>query len=115
MIWQIQRFSINRSANRRLGALLGIAQRTVEVFYGQFKQRFSPRKLIPTEAKSLGDHLLLQRINADLTQPELARKAGVTVRTVKTWEHDAAVPTETEWGALAKILNMDASLEPKRT
>ena len=108
-------YSQNRSAFRRLGALLGIAQRTVEVFYGQFMQRFSPRKLIPTEAKTLGDHLLLKRIKADLTQPELARKSGVTVRTVKAWEHDAAVPTETEWGVLEQILNLDSSLKPKRT
>jgi DNA-binding transcriptional regulator YiaG len=95
-----------------LGLLLGIAQRTVEVFYGDFKQRFSARKLIPVEAKSPGDHLLLNRIKADLSQPELAVKAGFTVRKIKAWEHDQTIPTEAEWQVLAKILGLDASLRP---
>jgi ribosome-binding protein aMBF1 (putative translation factor) len=95
-----------------LGQLLGIAQRTVEVFYGDFKQRFSTRKLIPTEVKTLGDHLLLKRIKADLSQAELGVKAGFSVRRIKVWEHDETVPTENEWQILAEILGLNASMRP---
>jgi len=95
-----------------LGALLGIAQRTVEAVLGNFKQRFSTRKLIPVEVKSLGDHLLLKRIKANLSQPEVAIKGGFTVRKIKAWEHDQTIPTEAEWQVLAKILDLDAATRP---
>ena len=90
-----------------LGQLLGIAHRTVQVNFDHFKQRFSPRKLIPVDVKSLGDYLLLKRIQADLSQPELAVKSGVTVRKVKAWEHDQIIPTEAEWKSLAAILKLE--------
>ena len=77
-----------------------------------FKQRFSPRKLIPVNVKSLGDYLLLKRVQADLSQPELAVKSGVSVRKVKAWEYDHIVPTEVEWRVLADILHLDWT-EPK--
>jgi DNA-binding transcriptional regulator YiaG len=73
---------------------------------------FSPRKLIPVNPKTLGDHLLLKRIEANLSQPEVAQKAGVSVRTVRKWEHGHACPTEDRWQVLANILCLD-SLFPK--
>src|SRR5208283_342205 len=54
----------------------------------------NPRKLIPVNVKSTGDYLLLKRIEADLTQPEVAKKAGVSARTVRKWEHDHARPSD---------------------
>jgi DNA-binding transcriptional regulator YiaG len=91
-----------------LGQLLGISQRSTSVEYDDSKERFSPRKLIPVNPKTLGDHLLLKRIEANLSQPELARQAGVSVRTVRKWEHGDACPTENHWQALARILRLDA-------
>jgi DNA-binding transcriptional regulator YiaG len=91
---------------------LGNAQRTVEVIYGDFKQRFSTRKLIPTEVKTLGDYLQLKRIKADLSQPELALKTGFTVRKIKTWEHDRIVPTTAEWTVLTPILGLEEAMRP---
>jgi len=70
-----------------LGQLLGIAQRTVDVEIGFSPQRFSPRKLIPVNVKTLGDHIHLERIKANLTQPEMAQKLMVSTRTVRKWEH----------------------------
>jgi len=96
------------------GQLLGIAHRTVQVNFDHFKQRFSPRKLIPVNVKSLGDYLLLKRIQADLSQPELAVKSGLTVRKVKAWEHDQIVPSETEWRTLANILKLESAAPPLR-
>jgi ribosome-binding protein aMBF1 (putative translation factor) len=93
-----------------LGQLLVITHRTVLVKFDHFKQRFSPRKLIPVNVKTLGDYLLLKRIKADLSQPELAVKSGVSVRKVKAWEHDQIMPTEAEWQVLAGILRLDSTL-----
>ena len=58
-----------------LGQLLGIAQRLIMVKYDNSKERYSRRKLIPVNPKTLGDRLLLKRIEADLSQPELAKMA----------------------------------------
>ena len=82
----------------------------MHVKFDHFKQRFSPRKLIPVNPKTTGDYLLLKRIEADLSQPELAVKSGVSVRKVKAWEHDQTVPTEAEWQVLAGILRLDSTL-----
>jgi DNA-binding transcriptional regulator YiaG len=57
----------------------------------------------------LGDHLLLKRIEANLSQPEVAQKAGVSTRTVSKWEHGHACPTEDHWQALAIILQLDST------
>jgi DNA-binding transcriptional regulator YiaG len=92
-----------------MGALLGITQRTIHVIRKLSHGRFSPRKLIPVNPKTLGDHLLLKRIEADLTQPEVAVKAGVSTRTVRKWEHGHACPTEYHWQALAGILKLDST------
>ena len=92
-----------------MGQLLGIAHRTLHVKFDHFKQRFSARKLIPVNVKSLGDYLLLKRIEADLSQPELAVKSGVSVRKVKAWEHDHITPTGAEWQVLAGILRLDST------
>lgn len=93
-----------------MAPLLGIAQRTVEVIYPYFKQRFSPRKLIPTEVKTLGDYLLLKRIQADLSQPELAVKTGYTVRMIKEWEYDRRTPSGAEWECLRSVLGLEESM-----
>lgn len=92
-----------------MGQLLGIAQRSVWVKYDDSKERNSRRKLIPVNPKTLGDHLLLKRIEADLSQPEVAQKAGVLVRTVRKWEHGIVCPTEGHWQALTGILCLDSS------
>jgi DNA-binding transcriptional regulator YiaG len=57
----------------------------------------------------VGDHLLLKRIEANLSQPEVALKAGVLERTVRAWEHDQLLPTQTQWQVLAGILRLDST------
>jgi transcriptional regulator with XRE-family HTH domain len=81
----------------------------VDVKFDHFRQRFSPRKLIPVNPKTVGDHLLLKRIKANLSQREVAVKAGLSVRKVKTWEHDQERPVEAQWQALADILDLDST------
>jgi len=92
-----------------LGQLLGIAQRSVTVKYDDSKEKYSRRKLIPVNVKTLGDHLLLKRIEANLTQPEVAQKAGVSVRTVRKWEYGFVCPTEHHWQVLKEILHLDST------
>ena len=95
-----------------MGQLLVFAHRTVHVKFDHFKQRFSPRKLIPVNPKTAGDYLLLKRIEADLSQPELAVKSGVSVEKVKSWEYDQTAPTEAEWQVLAGILGLETAWQP---
>ena len=77
------------------------------VDYDHSKERYSRRKLIPVNPKTLGDHLHLQRIKANLSQPEVAQKTGVSVRMVRKWEYGLACPTERHWQALKLILHLD--------
>jgi DNA-binding XRE family transcriptional regulator len=94
-----------------LGQLLGIAQRTLMVDFGFSLQRFSPRKLIPVNVKSLGDQILLKRIAANLTQPEVAKLLDVSTRTVRKWEHGNVCPTEDHWQALGNLLRLDSQFQ----
>jgi len=91
-----------------LGQLLGIAQRTVVAVFDYPSQRFSPRKLIPVNVKTLGDKLHLGRIKANLCQQEVAQKLKVSTRMVRKWERGLACPTEDHWRALALILGLDS-------
>ena len=52
----------------------------------------------------------MKRIEADLSQAEVAQKAGVSVRTVRKWEHGIVCPTEYHWQMLTGILNLDSPL-----
>jgi DNA-binding transcriptional regulator YiaG len=90
-----------------VGALLGITQSTIHVIHDHSGGRFSPRKLIPVNPRTVGDHLLLKRIEANLSQSEVAVKTGVSVRKVMAWEHDQSLPTEAQWQVLADILRLD--------
>jgi DNA-binding XRE family transcriptional regulator len=58
----------------------------------------------------VGDHLLLKRIKANLSQPEVAVKAGVSERTVRAREHDQSLPNEVQWQVLAGIFGLDSTL-----
>jgi DNA-binding transcriptional regulator YiaG len=74
--------------------------------------RLSPRKLIPVNPKTVGDYLLLKRIKVNLSQPEMAVKAGVSERMIHSWEHDLSLATEAQWQVLVDILRLD-SVFPK--
>jgi DNA-binding transcriptional regulator YiaG len=54
----------------------------------------------------LGDRLLLKRIEANLSQQEVAQTAGVSVRTVRKWEHGIICPTEGHWQKLKQIFRL---------
>jgi DNA-binding transcriptional regulator YiaG len=74
-------------------------------------QRFSLRKLIPVNVKTLGDQLHLARIKANLSQSEVAQKLGVSTRTVRKWEHGRTSPTEDHWQVLAHLLHINSEFQ----
>lgn len=82
-LWTKKITDLRRLTRQLMAQLLGIAQRTVEAVFDCPSQRFSPRKLIPVNVKTLGDHLHLQRIKANLSQQEVAQKLGVSNRMVR--------------------------------
>ena len=73
-------------------------------------EKFSPRKLFPVMPKTLGDHLIVRRYEADLSQAEIAAKLKVSDKTLRAWEYDQALPTEVQWQALITLLPLDAGL-----
>jgi ribosome-binding protein aMBF1 (putative translation factor) len=93
-----------------MGQLLGIAQRTRVSVFDYPSQRFSPRKLIPVNVKTLGDQLHLGRIKANLSQSEVAQKLTISTRMVRKWEHGHACPNEDHWQALAHLLRLDCQI-----
>jgi DNA-binding XRE family transcriptional regulator len=97
----------NWQRQRRLGLLLGITQRTITAVFDHSKDRYSPRKLIPVNVKTLGDRLLMKRIEADFSQSEVAQKTRVSLRTVWKWEHGIACPSEDHWQTLKQILRLE--------
>jgi hypothetical protein len=77
--------------------------------FNHTKDIYSPRKLIPVNVKSLGDYLLLKRVELDLSQAEVAKKTSVSVRTLRKWEHGIVCPNEDHWQVLKRFLNLDDS------
>jgi len=69
--------------------------------------RFSPRKLISVNVKTLGDQLHLARIKANLPQSQVAQKLRVSTRTVRKWECGKACSNEDHWQAMAQIFRLD--------
>ncbi|HAO79740.1 MAG TPA: hypothetical protein DCQ92_12345 [Verrucomicrobia subdivision 3 bacterium] len=57
----------------------------------------------------MGGYLLMNRIKANLSQPEAALKAGVSIGMVRAWEHDQLLPNEAQWQVLEGILRLDPS------
>ena len=90
--------------------MLGIAQRIIRVRNDLSNEKFSPRKLFPTDPKTVGDHLILKRYEADLSQAEVAQMMGVSDRTLRAWEYDLELPTEAQWQKLCSILPLSGSL-----
>jgi len=100
----VNRHSGTASANGGWLRRLVIAQRTVVAVLDYPSQRFSLRKLIPVNVKTLGDQLHLGRIKANLSQSEVAQKLRVSTRTVRKWEHGQSCPAEDHWQVLAHLL-----------
>jgi ribosome-binding protein aMBF1 (putative translation factor) len=55
---------------------------------------------------------MVKRLEADLTQAEVAAKMKVSDKTLRAWEYDEMIPTQSEWQRLTSILPL-ANLPPE--
>src|SRR5438552_2449305 len=65
-----------------------------------------PVSVAQEEVIMLGQRLQQLRANAGLSQPELARRVGVSVGTLQDWETDAGEPGSGALGKLAAALGV---------
>jgi DNA-binding transcriptional regulator YiaG len=89
---------------------LGNTQRIITVKYDHSNQKFSPRKVFPIAPKTIGDHLVLSRCVADLSQEEVAALIEVSNKILRAWEYDKQIPTNAAWERLVKVLPLDPDL-----
>ena len=57
---------------------------------------------------------MVKRLEADLTQAEVAAKMRVSDKTLRAWEYDQSLPSQAEWQRLSGILplaDLAATLE----
>lgn len=58
------------------------------------------------ETTTFGDRVTGAREAAGLSQPELAKRLGVKVKTIRAWEQDQSEPRANKLGTLAGILGV---------
>ena len=58
------------------------------------------------DAATFGDRLAAAREMSDMTQPELARRLGVRVATLRSWEDDLSEPRANRLSMMAGLLNV---------
>jgi transcriptional regulator with XRE-family HTH domain len=58
------------------------------------------------ETATFGDRLAAAREMAEMTQPELARRLGVRVATLRSWEDDLSEPRANRLSMMAGLLNV---------
>lgn len=58
------------------------------------------------ETATFGDRLAAARETAEMTQPELARRLGVRVATLRSWEDDLSEPRANRLSMMAGLLNV---------
>ncbi|WP_341861828.1 helix-turn-helix domain-containing protein [Gymnodinialimonas sp. 57CJ19] len=58
------------------------------------------------ETTTFGDRVTGAREAAGLTQPELAKRLGVKVKTVRGWENDQSEPRANKLGTLSGVLGV---------
>lgn len=47
------------------------------------------------------------RVNAEMTQEEVAKRMGVTKRTIINWENDKTIPSENDFKDYCRICGME--------
>src|SRR6056297_286076 len=58
------------------------------------------------ETTTFGDRMTGAREASGLSQPELAKRLGVKVKTIRAWENDQSEPRANKLGTLAGILGV---------
>jgi DNA-binding transcriptional regulator YiaG len=64
-------------------------------------------KHVPVDAKTLGDHIRLKRLEKGLTQGKVVKILRIPMKCLSDWERDLAEPSEAERSRLASLLGLD--------
>jgi transcriptional regulator with XRE-family HTH domain len=67
-------------------------------------------KCIPVEAKTLGDHIRLKRLEKGLTQGEAVKLIGVPMKRLSDWERDLVTPSESDWPRVSSTLGLNRAI-----
>jgi DNA-binding transcriptional regulator YiaG len=95
----------------RLIALLGIAQRQIHTKLASGEEPILFRRRFPVEIKTVRDLILQKRIEAGLTQQQLAAALGLSRRRIQSWEGGTELPSDDHWKLLGSVLRI-VSLPP---
>ena len=85
---------------------LTIAQRTIRIENLKKTRIFYHAKPFPLEIKTIGDMLMVRRKQAGLSHRQLAAKTGFSLHWFRRWEYDRCVPSQAEWDAMGKLLDL---------
>jgi len=58
--------------------------------------------------------LLQKRLDTGFTQSEFAKRLGVSIRTLKNWEHNRNKPSRSVWAHVKPLLNPVSPLHKSR-
>jgi DNA-binding transcriptional regulator YiaG len=85
---------------------LTFAQRIIHVANIRKTRLFFHHKPFPLEIKTIGDLLMVRRKQAGFSHKQLAAKTGIRLHWLRRWEFDRAIPSQTEWNTLRKLLKI---------
>ena len=94
---------------RRRVALLGIAQRQIRVEFSHILRKQKQDKPLPESIKTLGDWILVKRIEKNLTLGHLAAKMGIASVLVRSWEDGTHKPDSRQLEFLESFLGFTTS------
>jgi DNA-binding transcriptional regulator YiaG len=89
-------------------ALLGIAQRTVQVNYQSNSKQLKLSNMLKSNVKTAGDWLKVKRLEKNLTPGHVAEKMGIATSLVCSWESCTREPDIHQIKLLATIMGFDA-------
>lgn len=87
---------------------MGIAQRTIYVKRPIDMKREERLNALKDKAKTLGDWILVKRLEKKLTPGHVAAKMGIAASLVSLWESNIHQPDSPQLKQLAQILGFEA-------
>jgi DNA-binding transcriptional regulator YiaG len=87
--------------------LLGICHRTIHASRAHIPVFRNPKQAIPTTASTVGDRIRIARLEQGVTRAELAKKLGVSIHTVKSWEWDEKQATACIREQIDQLLSLE--------
>jgi len=88
-------------------ALLGIAQRSVNVKYQENSRNQKRANVLKLNMKTAGDWLKVKRLEKNLTLGHVAAKMGIAAAWICSWESSTRQPDSQQLKRLAQIIGFD--------